>query len=434
MRDPGLVNMREILVEKENSAEPHASPGLLERPAFAQRERGLNQESWFAFVAIILVAIDLRPGIVSIGPVLPAIREEFGLSHASASLLTAIPDLLMGLLALPAPLLARRCGRNPIVLASLSLLLVSMWLRAFASTEVSLLIATAGVGAGIAVTGSLLAGFIKENFPKHAAIATGTYATSLSLGSTAAAAAAATGPLASILHGGWRAATAIWSSLGIVAIAIWAAITFKARNRSRELQSGAPIALPIKNKTAWMVAFFFAISNFLFYSIVAWTAPMFREFGLTATRAGLLLASFTFIFMCGNPIFGTLSRSHDRRGWILLSVLMTLGGLGSLALSPLSAPFVWLPIAAFGLGGTFTLAMTLPLDNASTVEEASTWNGFVLTIGYLIAATGPIAMGWLRDTSGTFQTPLWSLVGLAFIMLLITPFLRPHRPGRGISL
>lgn len=171
---------------------------------------------------------------------------------------------------------------------------------------------------------------------------------------------------------------------------------------------------------------FFALSNFLFYSIVAWTAPMFREFGSSPTAAGLLLASFTLAFTCGNPVFGTLSKSRDRRDWIALSVAMMLSGLIAFALSPTAKPFVWLPFAAFGLAGTFTLAMALPLDNTSTVEEANTWNGFVLTIGYLIAAAGPITMGWLRDTSGSFRLPLWSLVVLAAVMLGLTPFLRPH--------
>lgn len=52
-------------------------PAALARPAL----------SFAATVAaIVLVAIDLRPGIVSIGPLLPHIRQEFGMSNAEASL------------------------------------------------------------------------------------------------------------------------------------------------------------------------------------------------------------------------------------------------------------------------------------------------------------------------------------------------------------
>ncbi len=44
-----------------------------------------------AITCVVLVAIDLRPAIVSVGPLLPSIRDEFAISNAQASLLTAIP-------------------------------------------------------------------------------------------------------------------------------------------------------------------------------------------------------------------------------------------------------------------------------------------------------------------------------------------------------
>jgi hypothetical protein len=90
-----------------------------------------RKAAWLV-VAMVVIAMALRPGIASIGPVLPLISREFSLSHATASLLTTIPTLLMGLLALPTPWLARRFGRNGTLLASLVLLFVSMVARAFA--------------------------------------------------------------------------------------------------------------------------------------------------------------------------------------------------------------------------------------------------------------------------------------------------------------
>ncbi|WOS66155.1 MFS transporter [Sinorhizobium fredii] len=71
-----------------------------------------------AITCVVLVAIDLRPAIVSIGPLLPSIRDEFAISNAQASLLTAIPALLMGLFAFPTPWLARRFGRDKVMLTA----------------------------------------------------------------------------------------------------------------------------------------------------------------------------------------------------------------------------------------------------------------------------------------------------------------------------
>jgi CP family cyanate transporter-like MFS transporter len=75
-----------------------------------------------AIACIALVAVDLRPGIVSVGPMLEQIRGEFAISNTQASLLTVIPNVLMGLLALPTPWLARRFGRDRVILAALAVL------------------------------------------------------------------------------------------------------------------------------------------------------------------------------------------------------------------------------------------------------------------------------------------------------------------------
>jgi MFS transporter, CP family, cyanate transporter len=65
-----------------------------------------------------------------------------------------------------------------------------------------------------------------------------------------------------------------------------------------------------------MIALFFAANNFLFYAILAWTAPMFRENGLSATKSGLLLASFTAAFSAGIRSSAlSASRMTDAAGW-----------------------------------------------------------------------------------------------------------------------
>ncbi len=407
---------------------PDAAPLELASDGRPAAGRGLETAlgPGLAIAAILLVAIDLRPGIVSMGPLLPAIIGDFGLSHAAAALLTTIPDLLMGLLALPTPWLVRRYGRDPVLLLALLLLCASTLLRAFAPTVAWLLLTTTGVGAGIAVAGALIAGFVKAQFPTKAAAVMGLYATALSLGSTVSA--GVSGPVAANVAGGWRTGAGLWSLLGIFAILGWLAVALRQRRAGvRTARSNAsPPRVPFANRTAWLVALFFACDNFLFYAILSWTAPMFREYGLSPVAAGLVLASFTFSFMCANPVFGWLSRSEDRRGWLAACGLIAVAGLLLLAVAPTAAPFLAVPLCAFGLGGGFTLGMTLPLDNTDSVEEANVWNAFVLTVGYLIAAAGPLLVGTVRDLTGDFRPAMWLLLVVGGIMLLLCPFLRPH--------
>jgi CP family cyanate transporter-like MFS transporter len=360
------------------------------------------------------------------GPVLPSIIDDFHLSHTAASLLVSIPDVLMGALALPTPWLAQRYGRDPVILTALFLLFGSTIVRAFATTTIELLAATAGVGAGIAVAGALIGGFIKARFSTKAALVMGLYATSLSLGSTISA--AVTGPVATQTSSGWRFAAGLWGGLGIFAIAGWLMVTIAERRIRLPVSGPAPVyRLPLGNRTAWLIAVYFACINFLFYALLSWAVPMYREAGLSPTVAGLALATFTAVFMCANPIFGWLSKCHDRRGWLALCAALSVAGLASIALAPATLPFAAIGCCAFGLGGAFTLGMTLPLDNTETVHEANAWNAFVLTVAYLIAAGGPLLVGYLRDLNGGFEASFLLLAVVAVLMLSVTPFLHPHR-------
>jgi CP family cyanate transporter-like MFS transporter len=394
----------------------------------AQLDSADAEGAAFIVVAMIVVAMALRPGISSVGPILPLISRDFSLSHAMASMLTAIPTLLMGLLALPTPWLARRFGRSGVLVASLVLLFVSMVGRALAPNVSVLLLTTAGVGAGIAISGTLFAGLIKARFPTKVAMMMSIYATAISFGSTVSA--AATGPIAAFAGpNGWRLGTGIWSLIALIAVLAGLAILMRERQDIAVATATASRAtrLPLTNRTAWLISLFFAFDTFLFYALLSWTAPVYREWGLSASSAGLVLATYTVAFMIASPVFGWLSRAHDRRGSLALCAALTAAGTLGLSLAPLLIPYVWIAIAGFGLGGGFTLGMTLPLDNAHSAEEAETWNAFVMTVGYLLAATGPLLFGALRDITGAFQIPNRLLFIVAFGMLLLTPFLAPHK-------
>jgi CP family cyanate transporter-like MFS transporter len=394
-----------------------------EKPADAREAASL-------VVAMVVIAMALRPGIASIGPVLPLISREFSLSHAMASLLTTIPILLMGVLALPSPWLARRFGRNGVLLASLVLLFVSMAARTFVSSVPMLLLTTAGVGAGIAIAGTLFAGLIKSRFPNKVAMMMSVYATALAFSSTVSA--AATGPIAVFAGAnGWRLGTGIWTPVALVAVVAGLAILkWEKRDTSVAVTGAASAArLPLTNRTAWRAALFFACDNFLFFALLSWTSPIYLEHGLSTASAGIVLATYTVAFTVAIPVFGLLSRAHDRRGWLAACAALTVAGTLGMALAPLLLPHVWIAVAAFGLGGGFTLGMTLPLDSVHNADEANTWNAFVMTVGYLLAAAGPLFVGLLRDMTGAFHAPAWLLFIVALGMLALTPFLSPHRRG-----
>jgi MFS transporter, CP family, cyanate transporter len=90
-------------------------------------------------------------------------------------------------------------------------------------------------------------------------------------------------------------------------------------------------------------------------------------------------------------------------------------------------------MVAVGLGGGFTLGMTLPLDNTHSADEANSWNAFVLLVGYLIAAGGPLTVGWLRDLTGGFHLPVVGLIAVSITMVICAAFLKPRTAHELIS-
>lgn len=370
-----------------------------------------------AMALIVMVGLDLRPGIASIGPLLPLLRADFHLSNAAVAVLTALPPLVMGLLALPAPWLADRLGLSRTVFLALALVSVATLVRAFSPSVPLLFAGTIAVSIGIAVAGALIGGFVKARFPDRAALFMGIYAMSLGFGSTLAA--GLTLPLVGLTEG-WRITSGLWALPGAFAILAWWGLTRRGHHAAPKAQS--PARLPLRNKTAWVIATYGAANSILFFGFLAWIVPIFTDLG--AANPGLILTSFTLGFMLGNPLPGLIDHK-DRRPQIALAGALALAGIVGIALVP-SLPLVFVPMLAFGIGASFTLGMTLPLDRAPDAHQATGWNAMTLAFGYGIGAVGPLMVGVLHDLSGGYALPLAAMAAVAALMLALTPILGPR--------
>ncbi|WP_321803477.1 CynX/NimT family MFS transporter [Burkholderia sp. BCC1993] len=389
-----------------------------------------------AAVALLILSIALRPPIVSIGPVLDSIQHSFGLSYTQASLLTAIPDICMGVFALAAPGVARRLGTDNAVVAALALLCVAMIARALAGSAGMLLSCTVLTGIGIAISGSLIGGWVKQHFARDATFFMGIYSAGLSVGATVAA--SASGYVAQHV-GGWRVAVASWSVLCITAILSWRGLARRFRDGKtvdaqppRATHAPRAVGLPWRKLHAWRVAVYFGASQFIVYACFAWLASSSAELHVDALSPGLLLGLFACVFALSSFGMGMKAgRTTDRRGWLGLASAITAAGLGGLAFAPTALPVSCIVLVAIGQGMCFTLAMTLPLDNTATPAEANAWSVFMLFVGYLIAALGPLAFGYLRDRTDGYFASYFMLFLVAAGITLMVPLLRPVSMAKG---
>src|SRR5215204_4933509 len=171
-----------------------------------------------------LVAFNLRSGFIGLGPALPALTVDLGLSFAQAGFLVAVPTLMMGLMAVPGGALVDRWGPAPVIAAGLALVAVGGGLRAVAP-EFSLLLAlTFLFGAGIGVSQPSLPRLMRARFPLRVGVTTGIYASGLITGSIIAA--SLTGPILDRIGepAAWRLPLTLWGILAGVVLLAWTVV------------------------------------------------------------------------------------------------------------------------------------------------------------------------------------------------------------------
>jgi CP family cyanate transporter-like MFS transporter len=380
-------------------------------------------------VGLLLVALNLRPAISSVPPVLETIRQDLGLGRAYLGLLTTIPVLCMSALALVAPTIRERIGAERAVLWSVVLIGAAVAGRLAAGQASVLLVTTLFAGIGIAVVQSLLPAVVKAWFPDRAALVTGLYTVGITGG--LALAALVTVPIERLLGGFWPGALAAWSLLAAVAAVFWLPLASRARSMPRHEGADERARLPWRSGQAWSVALFFGAESCLFFSSLTWLAPLYVDHGLDEGRAGLLLAVFALVRVPAAFLFPALAdRSGDRRPWLALTLVLAIFGFCAVGIVPLAtpwAPLAWVVVLGLGVGGLFPLALTLPLDYSADAEETSRLTAMTFFVGYIVAALGPVAVGALRDATGGYAIPFVALATIGVGMLAASPRFRGRR-------
>ena len=143
-----------------------------------QQSHPLVRRPWLLLLGLILVALNLRPALSSMAPLLSEVSKSLGLSAAQAGLLTTLPVLCLGLFAPLAPILARRFGAERVVLGILLTLAAGIIVRSNFG-EIGLFAGSVLGGASIGIIGVLLPGIVKRDFAKHAGTMTGVYTMAL---------------------------------------------------------------------------------------------------------------------------------------------------------------------------------------------------------------------------------------------------------------
>ncbi|WP_413756564.1 CynX/NimT family MFS transporter [Streptomyces sp. MMBL 11-3] len=383
-------------------------------------------------VGIVLTALNLRPAITSSGALLEEVRDGLGMSGSVAGLLTSVPPLCFAVFGVMAPRLARRFGLAAVVAAGMLAIGTGLVVRPFAGSTAGFLVATAVALMGIAVSNVLMPVIVKRWFPDRVGSMTGLYSMALALGT--ATAAAATVPVTRALGGSWQAGLAVWAALAAVAVLPWLPLV---RAKGTPLSAAGTAAAPVagtvtegrpepvtegrqepaplritRSRTAWALAVFFGLQATAAYITMGWMAQIFRDAGVPAGTAGLLLA---VTMVMGVPLAFVIPRLATRlphQGPIVIALgLCGFAGYAGLYLAPAGGAWAWALLLGIS-NCAFPLALTMVGMRARTGAGVAQLSAFAQSTGYLISIPGPLLVGVLYQHSGGWGLPIALMAGL----------------------
>jgi len=362
----------------------------------------------------------LRPLTTSVGPVLPEIRQDFGLSATAGSLLSTLPILMFGLGALLVPRLLHRVSPNKAITISLLALAIGGNLRLLPFIVV-LYLGTIIIGLGVAVGNIVPTLITRRDFPTRIGGVMGMIAGAISF--SAAVAALITYPLATQL-GSWREALAVWAILPLIIFIIW---QFYRNPGTKDVPLTTPHNMKalLRNPLAWSLTFYFGFQSVNFHSMNTWLPTILREAGTDPVTAGNQLALLVLIGLPTGLFVPPLAARFTSQVGLCVTfvVIFAVGlvGIYSFAIYGLwpAATWLWVFLLGIGLGSSFPLALTLVLLRSGSPETSRDLGSFMQGGGYIISATGPLVMGFLRDVTNSWSAAFIAL-GIALLIQLIS--------------
>ncbi|MFI7679068.1 CynX/NimT family MFS transporter [Actinophytocola sp. NPDC049390] len=353
-------------------------------------------------VAVVLAALNLRPAVTSVGPLLDRAQADLGASATWAGLLTTLPGVCFAVAGLAAPALARRVGIGPAVAYALGVLGVGLVVRVLDGPLV-VLGGTLVASAGIALANVLIPVVVKDSFPARVGMMTGVYTAALQAGG--ALGSAAVPPMDDLL-GGWRAAWAGWAVLAAVALVVW---VLAVRGRVAR-DGGAPHRERgrslLRNRLAWTVTIFFGLQAFIAYIVMGWFPLVLMDAGVSRGTAGLLQGMISLLAVPISLVVPAIAaRQGSQTWWIVGHSVVGVAGFVGMIVAPSAAPVLWSVFVGIGMA-VFSLALTTIALRARSGQDTASLSAMAQGYGYLIAAPGPLVFGLLHDVTAGWTVPL----------------------------
>ncbi|WP_377453055.1 MFS transporter [Rhodococcoides fascians] len=405
--------------------------------------------------AVVVFGLSLRLLFGSTSALTSDIAEFYSANSTSMALLTTGPVICLGVFAATARYFVRRVPVTHVLVVCLSLVAVGTAVRAVPSWPI-LVVGTLVAAAGIAVANVLGPVFVRlvvrewslserprgrewslserprgrewssTGEPDAAAgqrlgLLTGVLTAVIS--ASAGVASGVSVPLAEAFDGGWRIVLGLWS-IPVVLAAGCMAIFGRTLSRGRSVAGSAtlPDDAPgsrtgvLTSPVAWSLTAFMGLQSLMAYSMIAWLPTIFRDRGVDARDAGLLLTALSVSSVLTALTVPSLATRLGNQSALAVAVtLPTCVGLLGIVSSADSWALVWAVLLGLGQGGQLSLAMTLMNLRASNARDAASLSSMAQTVGYVLAAAGPLVCGAVHSATQRWEP------SIVFLLVVTIP-------------
>lgn len=374
--------------------------------------------------AVCLVAANMRPAITGLGPLLDQIGADTGMPVAALGVLAAVPLVAWALFSPLAHDLSRRFGQPRVLMWSLLVLLAGTLVRSIPGPVVSLWIGTAIVGIGIAIINVLMPAVVKREFAGHVPTVTAVYTALL-----AGLGAVSSGVVVPISHievggapGGWRFALLV-TGAALLPFAIaswWWAHRGAARSSARRSAPRGRTGI-WADPVAWLVAGYMGLQASMFYMFVTWLAPLSMSIGRSEVVAGIDVMVYQLFSLAGCLLLPLILRGGLERWAPALIPSLAIVGVTGLMIAP-DAVLLWASLIGLTGGATLAMSLTLMAQRARDHDASAALSGMSQSVGYVIAALGPVAFGALHSLTGSWTTSLALVLAVLVALTVVGVF------------
>ena len=367
---------------------------------------------------IFLVALSMRAGINLIGPLIPILKEYFGLSNLQLSILAGIPLLCFSGSSLLMRFIGRFGSSNKIIKFAISALFFGLLFRATTGLP-GLFIFSFLVGIAIAVMNYEIPAWIKEHASSDTGFMTGIYSTVMGLCGGLAMAIAV--PLAQLNSWSWRLSMVPWMVLAGVTALYW---HFRIKDEAAiEIVPAKPFwkTDAFKNPIAWAMVAYFGLQSFTYYATATWLPTILTTKGFTLSHAALLVSISGMIGSAvGLAAPHYVDKYSDKRKILIINSSFIAIGFALIALQSGPILFIWLCLTNIGMSINFPVALMLAGTKSRTPESTRNLSTMMQSVGYLLAATGPAYVGSVFDWSGSWDIAIFAVVFICVLQVLVS--------------